>query len=808
MERPGKEKQQHKSTPYNFSEILYICLSKWHWFVISLIITIGYTVHKNLTTQPVYTRHAEVLIKSNGSSNSLSDQMENFANMGAYKPNTNAYNEIYTFRTPEIMEETVKRLKLHVEYSSEGTFYRNTLYGESLPAMAHICDIDIDEEAAFDIEITPEKKFRLYNFRGKTVNDLKEISGNFENDTIVLVSSPIGDVILELNTDFRFVGTERYTAHHIGLQNAISKYSGRLSFNLNDEKSEIITITANDHSIERADDVLETVIQVYNENWVTDKNKEAEETMRFIDERLSDISSELDSIDSNISSFKSDNLLPDIASQSDINISIEKNIEDNIDIIRNELASAESFLKEVRSRSEGNTLLPIDVGISNTGINSQISSYNTTMLERNNLASKSSDDSHAVKNLDLTLATQRATIISLLDSHIRGLKAQLSSLNKKGAHIKNEIAKTPEQSTFLSSAEREQGIKEKIYLFLLQKREENQLSQTFSAYKTRIITPPSGSLEPTAPETRKSLMTAIALGLLIPALFITIREVSNTKVRGKKDLEQLNVPIAGEIPLYASKKQVPAKGKSRKGEKAYAVVESDSRNIINEAFRVLRTNIEFMTRGSGERVFIYTSFNPSSGKTFCILNTAISLAIKGNKVLLIDGDLRRASLSSYTDTTVPGLTDYLSSSSYTVEDITRADKKFPNLEIIPAGTTPPNPTELLESEAFGKLIEEFKSKYDYIMIDCPPIDIVADTHIIEKYASHSFFLIRAGLLERSLLPEVEKIYNEKKLKNLSVIINGAETKGSRYGYRYGYNYGYGYGSYNYGEKKNKRKKNK
>lgn len=796
--------RQHRSSNYNFNEIFYICLTKWYWFVISLIITVGYATYKSSTTQPVYTRYAEVLIKSNNQSNRLSDQMEKFATMGVYKTGTKAYNEIYTFRSPEIIENTVSKLKLHMDYSSEGTFYDNVLYGVNLPVSAHLCDIDINEYATFDIEINPNKEFKLKNFKGNLTNELREITGNFNNDTIVLVSSPVGDIILELNKKYRFEDTQKYTVTHTGLKNAAAKYGSRLSFNLTDEENEIITISINDHCIERADDILSTLIQVYNENWVKDKNKEAAETMKFIDERLVYISNELDSIDSNISSFKSDNLLPDIASQSEINISIEKSIEENIETLENELTSVEKFIKVIKSRANRNDLLPIDVGISNPSINSQISSYNATMLERNNLASKSSENSHAVKNLDLTLTTQRATIISMLDSHVRGMRTQLSSLQKKGEHIKNEIAKTPEQTTFLTSAEREQSIKEKIYLFMLQKREENQLSQTFSAYRTRIITTPTGSLKATSPKTKESIMTAILFGLLIPALIIIIKEVSNTKVRGKKDIEQFNIPIAGEIPLYKDKKASFNIGKkNRRKEKAKAVVQSDNRNIINEAFRVLRTNIEFMTRGSEERVFIYTSFNPGSGKTFCILNTAISLAIKGNKVLLIDSDLRRASLSSYVSISTPGITDYLSSNSYTLKEITQVDDKHKNLHIIPAGTTPPNPTELLESEKFGKLIEELKGKYDYILIDCPPIDIVADTHIIEKYASHSFFLIRSGLLNRALLPEVEKIYNEKKLKNLSVIINGVETKGSRYGYRYGYGYGYGYGSYNYGAKKKK-----
>ena len=236
----------------------------------------------------------------------------------------------------------------------------------------------------------------------------------------------------------------------------------------------------------------------------------------------------------------------------------------------------------------------------------------------------------------------------------------------------------------------------------------------------------------------------------------------------------------------------------KKSEKTTCVVEEGSRNAINEAFRVLRTNLEFITRDKEQSTIIFTSFNPGSGKTFCILNTAISLAIKGEKVLLIDGDLRHASLSNYVDSCDTGLSNYLAKEVDSIEKIIIKDKRHPSLDIIPTGTIPPNPTELLESERLSQLLNKLEGKYKYILIDCPPIDIVADTHIIEKYATNSIFLIRCGLLERSMLNEVENIYNEGKLKNLSVILNGINIKAGKYGYKYGYNSG---SNYSYGPKK-------
>ena len=799
-------KKELQKNNFNIVEILYAILAKWYWFVIALIFTVGYSLYNISRIEPTYTRHTEVLIKSTQKGTSIEEQMEAFANIGL-RSTTSAYNEIYTFRAPETTIETARRLKLYVEYSQKGKLHPTTLYGSNVPVHVEFCDINIQDKAAFDIEVRPDSTFRLYNFKGELTTEQQDVEGRFSAET-EFVATPIGTIGLTPNRQYKIRKNTTYTAMHIGLDASAAKHVGKLNYSLDGEESNIISISTNDNSIERADDILRTVVEVYNNNWIKDKNRAAKEAKQFIDTRLGYVSNELDAIESNISAFKSDNLLPNLEAQSELQLSKERELGKLIASTKNELEKSESFLKTIRDKSKEHALLPISSGISNQNINSQISTFNALMIERNKLASKSSESNPAVKDMDLTLSSMRNAISSSTHTYIKGITTKLESLDKEWNTLQSEIAKNPNHTTYLTSAEREQSVKENIYLFLLQKREENQLSQEFTPNRTRVLTPPSGSYEPTAPQKGRSLFMAIIAGLLIPAAIVSITVISNTKIRGRKDLEGLTAPIIGEIPLNGSKKsrlhKLLAKTlfrNSKKEENMGCVVKEGSRNAINEAFRILRTNIEFMTRDKEQNTIIFTSFNPGSGKTFNILNTAISIALKNEKVLLIDGDMRHASLSSHTGNNNSGLSDYLAKEVDNIDDIIKVDDTYDSLHIIPTGTTPPNPTELLESERFGNLLSELKRRYKYIFIDCPPIDIVADTHIIEKYATNCFFLVRCGLMERTMLNELENIYTSHKLNNLAVILNGVDMKAGRYGYKYGYNSG---GSYSYGPKKKKK----
>ena len=372
-------------------------------------------------------------------------------------------------------------------------------------------------------------------------------------------------------------------------------------------------------------------------------------------------------------------------------------------------------------------------------------------------------------------------------------------------------------------------MKEALYLFLLQKREENELSQAFTAYNTRTIAEPWGSNRPISPDQNRILLIAFAIAMAIPAGFFILREVSNTKVRGRKDLENLTIPYVGELPQWK-----PKKGEENIDSACHFVVRQHSRDITNEAYRVVRTNLEFMTNQEKQcKIIMLTSFNPSSGKTFITANLGATFAIRDSRVICIDLDLRRGSLSEFVGKPKQGLTNYLSgqvdsyqelivhqpldnltSSSTEVSVAPEGSDAQPThtLDILPMGKTPPNPTELLYSPKLKPMLDELRQHYDYIFVDCPPVEIVADATIISHEADVTLFVIRAGLLDRSMLPELQKNYEEKKYNNMAMLLNGTDAE-HHYGYhRYGYGYGrygygkrYGYGYYGYGSGKKKKK---
>lgn len=562
-------------------------------------------------------------------------------------------------------------------------------------------------------------------------------------------------------------------------------YTQKLWAELGNEDATIINLSIDDASVQKAEDILNTLIEVYNEKWIQDKNQIAVSTSRFIGERLGVIENELGHVDENISNYKSEHLLPDVQAASSLYMSQSAENKKEIQTLTNQLATAQFIRRELGGK-EMNQPLPTNSGIANVNIESQIGEYNKMVLERNRLIANSSEKNPLVKDLGNSMQSMKRTILQSVDNLIVSLNTQIRSIRQQEATTTQQLASNPSQAKYLLSVERQQKVKEELYLYLLQKREENELSQAFTAYNTRMITAPRGSALPTAPNKKNILLVALALGLLVPAVIIFMQENMNTKVRGKKDLENLSVPYLGEIPLYFRNKK-----KKNKFSEYAIVVEEGNRNIINEAFRVLRSNVDFMkSKNTEQKVFIETSFNLGSGKSFLSMNIAMSFAIKGKKVLVIDGDLRHGTVSAYVGSPKKGLSDYLGNKEVVWNELLVIDKKYPNLHIIPVGTIPPNPTELLEDGSLATLMQDLRDEYDYIFIDCPPIDIVADTQIIEQYADRTLFVVRAGLLDRSLLPELESIYQEKRFKNLSVILNGTESTGGRYGYRYGYHNGY------------------
>ena len=790
----------------HIQDLLALCLGKWHWFVVSLVITLGLATVYLLRTPPVYTRSASLLIKEDSKGQSLSgDVSSTFADMGLFQANTNVNNELLSLQSPAVMLDVVKRLHLDVSYKTDGTFYKKVLYGQDLPVSLTFCDLQDNEAAALTLQPLEEGQFLLSEFQlnGEKTDSETPVRVSF-NDT---VRTPLGKVLVEPSPYYDEAFKDPLYVTRTALHAATEGYMKSLVVSLSDEKATVINLSFQDVCIQRAEDVLNTVIAVYNENWIKDKNQIAVSTSMFINERLGVIEGELGNVDEDISSYKSQHLLPDV--QAAANLYMAQSSETNAQILalNTQLSMARYIRNYLTGAANKNQLLPANSGIESSNIESQIAEYNTMQLQRNNLVANSSEQNPLVMDLDQSLKALRGAIITSIDNLMVTLNTQLGSLRQSEQRTTARLAENPSQGKYLLSVERQQKVKEALYLFLLQKREENELSQAFTAYNTRVITPPGGSFLPTSPVRRNILLVAFALGILIPVVIIFLQENLNTKVRGRKDLEYLGVPFVGEIPLNGKKPSFWQRWRIRLGHKTKEqgtyriVVKEKNRNMINEAFRVVRTNLEFMVHADEQaKIIMLTSFNPGSGKTFLAINLAASLSIKGKKIIVLDLDLRRATLSKYAASPQVGLSNYLAGQPMDWRQHVCHPEDYPQLDILPVGTLPPNPTELLFSDRLETLLGQLRKEYDYVFIDCPPVEIVADAAIIGKLADMTLFVARAGLLERGMLPEIDKLYAENKFKNLALVLNGTETAYGkygyhRYGYRYGYNYGYGYGNY-------------
>ena len=780
-------------------DLYYLCLARWKWFVLSLAVCLGVAFIYLLKTPPVYTRTASLLIKEDSKGQSLSgDVGAAFSDLGLFQSSTNVNNELISLKSPAVMYDVVKRLHLEVDYTTEGRFYPRVRYGQNLPLTVTFVDLADNETAALTVEAVRPQGIKLGEFIRNEINLDGEVSGAL-NDTL---ATPVGRVVVRPVAAYTVwsQAPELLSVSRSSLNAAVSRYTAGLTVALNDEKTTVIDLSFQDVCTQRAEEILNTVIAVYNENWIKDKNQIAVSTSMFINDRLDVIEGELGHVDENISTFKSENLLPDVQAASRLYMSESSQAKSQILALNTQLSMARYIRNYLTGTSSRNQLLPANSGLENANIESLIAEYNALQLQRNNLVANSSEQNPLVIDMDEALRAMRGSIVRSVDNLITTLNTQIRSLEQSQQQATAHIAANPSQAKYLLSVERQQKVKEALYLFLLQKREENELSQAFTAYNTRVITPPTGSMIPTAPVKKNILLVGFALGLLIPIVIVFLQENMNTKVRGRKDLESLSLPFVGEIPQYGKvlhsslfRKKVIPETETR------VVVQEGKRDVVNEAFRVLRTNLEFV---SGEtetgQIILLTSFNPGSGKTFLTMNIAATLALKGKRLLVIDGDLRRGSTSAYVGTPHQGLSNYLAGKIQRIEEVIVPASETVRFDVLPVGTIPPNPSELLAGERLQPLLVELRTRYDYILIDCPPIELVADTHILAKYADRTIFVIRAGLLERSMLNELQNIYTEQKFPNMAMILNGTEGNGSyRYGYRYGYHYGYGSG-YHYG----------
>lgn len=791
------------------SDILLILISNWYWIILCVIIGYGVANLYLRKTRPVFTRKASILLKDMNKSNILGTSAYGYSDASLLIQSVDLTNEIFTIKSPVVMTEVIRRLNLQMQYEIAGTFRNSVLYGSNLPIEIKMLEAKDQEFCSTTIKFENDSTFVLSNFV-RNGQEFKEIS--LSGQLGRTLSTPIGNIVVSSSPYF-YKPARPIIVSHLRAQGALSKFSNELKVR-SETGSTIINLEVKDNDIQRAEEILYSVIAIYNEQWMDDRNQVSISTNQFINERLNVIENELGNVDSNISNYKSDNLIIGNAeSMAGMYVSQAQSANNDLVSLNNQLYMARSLRSYLTNESNYTQLLPASQGLSNASITNQISQYNGLLMRRNNLVSASSLENPIVKDLDAQLSAIRMTMISSIDNHIDEINLYIRTAQGIKAQSNSKVAASPTQNKYLLSIERQQKVKESLYLFLLQKREENELSQAFTAYNNRVVTPPSGSSAPTSPVAARIYLISMLVGFLIPIAILIIRELTNTSVRGRKDLENLRIPFLGELPLLDNRSRFSRltnnvkdwfkSRKHREDKTLHIVVKENSTNIMNEAFRVIRTNMEFVAgRGDGARVIMLTSFNPNSGKTFIVSNLGMALTFKKKKTLIIDLDMRKRSLSALVGKHSKGLSNYLGGYVDNYRELIKKVPEVPELDVLPAGKIPPNPTELLYDQKLDDLITSVRKDYDYIFLDCPPLEIVADATIISRLADMTIFVVRAEALQLTALPDVQKYYDENRLPKMTILLNAPTDAFSRYGYhkygsRYGYSYGYGR-SYKYG----------
>ena len=777
------------------------CLRKWPWFLASLILCLGLGYLYIKCQEPVYERSEQILIKDQESGGGIGGMSSTFASLGLISGNTNVFNELISMTSPAVLAEVIKKLNLETNYVEAGTFHGVSLYGTTLPFKVKFLELDEQKSCSFKCELNPDGSMRLFKFisysdDGEKIKHKDEVNGVRVGD---VCSTPVGKIQISVNPQYKPViaskkdgKTVEIEIDRMALQSAIEEYEKKISADLKDENADVIELVMKDVNVERAVDFLNMILEVYNQNWVDDKNKIAKATSAFIEDRLNIIEKELGNVDASVARRSSETGTISLEDKGKILLEKEDAIDTQVVELTNNLTLCRYMYEDLKDSNNRFNIIPVNTGAQSEEVELQINSYNQMLLARNSLESSSSDANPLVKEYDDQLANLRNAILKGMSNNIRHLENLIASTRKEQQKANSFLKNVPIQTLPLLSEQRQQLVMQNLYIFLLEKREENELSQKFTADNTRLITPPMGSLKPISPKKFFIMLFALVMGIAIPVVTIYIMMTSDTKVRSKKDLEKVKIPFAGEIPQVGKPTKLKAldtvdKFRHRKDEKApLAVVQEGNRDVVNEAFRVIRSNIDFMSgknAGRGE-VIMLTSFNPGSGKSFISYNLGVSFAIKKKRVLLIDCDLRHGSTSMYVGMPNKGITNYLTDATDDWRSLVKKTQSDPSIDILPVGKMPPNPAELLEGDRMERLVNEAREDYDIILLDCPPVNIVVDAQVVGQLSDRTLFVVRAGLLEKSALAELNEFYSEKKFKNMSLLLNGTSAVHSRY-YTYG-----------------------
>ena len=752
----------------DFKAIVLKYLRNWKWIALSIIAALTFAAVTVRKIKPLYSASASIIIKS--ADKGGLDELTALQSLGLNKKSNDIQNEIEFFKSRALMKRVVNELKLNISYIQQRRSYNIDMYTLS-PVYIDFIEDDstlYDKYETIRIEVASSSMFNIVDEKGNIIE--KRRFGS----TISTNNCGKAKIICNYLID-RYIG-KSLMLQISPVDAVVNQYKNAMSIEqLN--KTNVISISMTDESEQKAIDIINNIIKQHNNDGIIDKNIVAQHTALFINERLEYISKELSIVEGDVEEFKERNKIVDIQMNAENAVKAFSELQSSIfetTIKYNLLEYIDDYLHNPNSK---NDLIPeniVESGGEGKG-STIITQYNQLLLNRNRILKYSSEKNPVIMKLDEQIVALRKEIEREITNNKKTLDYQLDKLKEKERGYEMDIATIPKQERIFRDVQRQQQIKETLFLYLLQKREETNIGLAVTISDIKVIDPAYSDGVNVAVKKSKIYTQAFFIGILIPLLIIYIAGLLDSKVHGRSDIDKLKIPFAGDLPYSESKDKI--------------VVLKSSQSSVAEAFRLMRTNIGFMLKHNqqtGHTIFI-TSTLAKEGKSFVSLNLASIIANTDKRVLLVGMDLRAPKVLQYFGLeNRDGVTNYISNLAIRLQDIIIKAPTIDNLDLLPSGAIPPNPAELLMDERVKEMFDLLRKQYDYIIVDTAPVGLVTDTLIFSKYADLFLYVVRANFLEKKMLGVAKMLYNEKKLPNMAVILNCTQKSGA-----YGYGYGYG-----------------